>query len=124
MTERKKVLIVDDSRTALMMSEMILKDGPFKILTASDGAQAVDVAVSEQPDLILMDVCMPNKDGFEALKEIRSREETQAIPVIMVTTRGEAENIELGYETGCNDYVTKPVNGQELVSKINNLIDG
>jgi DNA-binding response OmpR family regulator len=107
-----------------MMSEMILKDGPFKILTASDGAQAVDVAVSEQPDLILMDVCMPNKDGFEALKEIRTREETQAIPVIMVTTRGEAENIELGYETGCNDYVTKPVNGQELVSKINNLIDG
>jgi CheY-like chemotaxis protein len=115
-------LVVDDSKTALMMNQMILKGRHFKILTASDGLEALDKALAERPDLILMDICMPNMDGFEAVKKIRAREETSAIPIIMVTTRGEPENIELGYETGCNDYVTKPVCGQELVSKINDLI--
>lgn len=122
MSERKKILIVDDSGTARMMSEMILKSKPFKILTANDGLEAVDKAVSERPDLILMDVCMPNMNGLEALGEIRAREETSAIPIIMVTTKGEAESIELGYETGCNDYVLKPVSSQELISKIADLI--
>ncbi len=122
MSEHKKILLVDDSGTARMMSEMILKSQPFKILIASDGLEAVEKAVSAHPDLILMDICMPNMNGLEALAEIRSREETSTIPIIMVTTKGEAENIELGYETGCNDYVTKPINGQELISKIVDLI--
>ena len=122
MSERKKILIADDSGTARMMSEMILKSQPFKILTANDGLEAVEKAVSAHPDLILMDVCMPNMNGLEAVAEIRSREETSTIPIIMVTTKGEAKSVELGYETGCNDYVTKPVNNLELISKINNLI--
>jgi CheY-like chemotaxis protein len=121
-SERKKILIVDDSKTALMMSQMILKNKSFQVLTARNGLEGVEKAVSEQPDLILMDVCMPEMNGFEAVKEIRAREETRAIPIIMVTTLGEAENVELGYETGCNDYVTKPISSVELLSKINNLI--
>ncbi len=122
MSEHKKILIVDDSKTAMMMSQMILRNKPFEVVTANNGLEAVEKAVSDQPDLILMDLCMPEMDGFDAVKEIRARGETNAIPIIMVTTRGEAENIELGYETGCNDYVTKPVSSVELVSKINNLI--
>ncbi len=118
----KKILIVDDSKTALMMSQMILRNKPFEVVTANNGLEAVEKAVSDQPDLILMDLCMPEMDGFEAVKEIRARGETNAIPIIMVTTKGEAESVELGYETGCNDYVTKPVSSVELVSKINNLI--
>ncbi len=122
MSEHKKILIVDDSKTALIMSQMILKSRSFQILTAQNGLEAVEKAVSEKPDLILMDVCMPEMNGFEAVKEIRARGETSAIPIIMVTTLGEPENVELGYETGCNDYVTKPISNVELVSKINNLI--
>ncbi len=122
MSEHKKILIVDDSSTARMMSQMILRNKPFEVVTANNGLEAVEKAASDQPDLILMDVCMPEMGGIEAVKEIRARGETNAIPIIIVTTRGEAENIELGYETGCNDYVTKPVSSVELVSKINNLI--
>jgi len=78
----------------------------------------VDTALRERPDLILMDVVMPNMGGFEAVKALRAHPETQAIPVIMVTTRGEEDNITRGFEVGCDDYVTKPVNGPELVAKI------
>jgi len=122
MVEPKKILVVDDSNTARMMCQMILKHRPFKILTASDGLEAVETAISEQPDLILMDVCMPKMGGIEAVRNIRAREETRAIPIIMVTTKGEAENVELGYESGCNAYVTKPISSLELTSKIDDLI--
>ena len=122
MSGHKKILIVDDSKTALMMSQMILKNRSFEILTAQNGLEGIEKAVSEQPDLILMDICMPEMNGFTAVKEIRAREETSAIPVIMVTTLGDAENVEFGYENGCNDYITKPINNVELVSKIDNLI--
>jgi DNA-binding response OmpR family regulator len=68
-----------------------------------------------------MDVVMPTMDGFEACRKIRIRAETNGIPIIMVTTRGEAINVETGYECGCNDYVTKPIDKVELLEKIENL---
>ena len=122
MTQRKKILLVDDSSTVLMVEQMILKNSPFDIVIARDGEAGFETAVKERPDLILMDVMMPRMDGFDALREIRAHEEIKDIPVIMVTTRGEGVNIETGYTVGCNDYVTKPINGSELLSKINNLI--
>jgi len=91
-------------------------------LQAKDGAEAVKVAKKELPDLILMDVMMPQMDGYEACRAIRAQEETKAIPVIMVTTRGEPVNVETGYRSGCNDYVTKPVNTLELLAKVKSLI--
>jgi len=69
-----------------------------------------------------MDVVMPRKTGFEACRELKQREDTKAIPVILVTTRGEGENVEAGYESGCNDYVTKPINAQELLTKVRDHI--
>jgi DNA-binding response OmpR family regulator len=80
------------------------------------------MASSEKPDLILMDVVMPIMDGFEACRQIRMQAETNGIPIIMVTTRGEAINVETGYESGCNDYVTKPIDKVELLTKIESLI--
>ncbi len=121
---KKKILVVDDSKTALFMVTMILKKEPYVLVTATDGQQALDVAVAEHPDLILMDVCMPNKTGFEACRELKQREDTKAIPVILVTTRGEEENVEAGFESGCNDYVTKPINAQELLAKVRDNIAG
>jgi DNA-binding response OmpR family regulator len=115
---KRKILVVDDSRTALFMVTTILRKERYELVTASDGEQAIAMAEEERPDLILMDVVMPNKTGFEACRELKRRDDTRAIPVILVTTRGEGENIEAGFESGCNDYVTKPINAQELLTKV------
>ena len=111
---KKKILVVDDSRTALFMVTTILRKERYELVTASDGEQALEMAASERPDLILMDVIMPRKTGFEACRELKRREDTKAIPVILVTTRGEGENVEAGFESGCNDYVTKPINARSF----------
>src|SRR5690349_4150793 len=112
----RKILLVDDSSTALMMATMILsKRTKHELITATDGEEAIQKAAAEIPDLILMDVVMPNKNGFQACREIRSNTKTAHIPVILVTTRGEEECVEIGFESGCNDYITKPINAQELV---------
>jgi len=118
----KKILLVDDSNTILLMERMILGREPYALVTAGDGREAVAKALAERPDLILMDVVMPQMDGFTACRELRAREETCRIPIIMVTTRGEAGNVEIGFESGCSDYVTKPINGPELLAKIHNLL--
>jgi len=115
---KKKILVVDDSRTALFMVTTILRKERYELVTACDGEQALEMAAAEHPDLILMDVIMPRKTGFEACRELKRREDTKAIPVILVTTRGEGENVEAGFQSGCNDYVTKPINAQELLTKV------
>ena len=119
---RKKILVVDDSGTARMLGQMALARSAYDVVLAKDGAEAVQMARKELPDLILMDVMMPRMDGFEACRNIRAQEETRAIPVIMCTTRGEPLNVETGYQAGCNDYVTKPVNTLELLAKVRSLI--
>lgn len=118
---RKKILLVDDAATILMMEQMILR-GPYDLVTAKDGQEAVEKAEVEKPDLILLDVVMPRLGGFEACKQIRTRESTQSIPIIMVTTRSEAESLETGFQNGCNDYVTKPINPTELLEKVKNQL--
>ncbi len=119
---RKKILIVDDSKTTLFMESMILRKGPYDLVTAMNGQQAVDKALEERPDLILMDVVMPRMTGFQACRALRERPETKGIPVILVTTRGEQENIEAGFASGCSDYVTKPIDGVELLAKVRNYV--
>ncbi len=121
-TGRKKILLVDDSKTSIFMERMILQKRGFELVTACNGEEAVRTAVEERPDLILMDVVMPKMNGFEAVKEIRQTNSIKTTPIIMVTTRGESDNVEVGFETGCNDYVTKPIDGTELLSKIDNLL--
>ncbi len=121
--ERKKILLVDDSGTILMMEKMILSREPYELVTAKDGKEAIEKAATERPDLILLDVVMPHLTGFEVLEELRSHDSTKATPVILVTTRGEAVNVEAGYAGGCNDYVTKPINSVELITKVRNYLD-
>ncbi len=120
---RKKILMVDDAATILMMEKMFLSKEPYDLITAKDGQEAVEKAESERPDLILMDIVMPKMDGFEAVQKIRENEATKSIPIIMVTTRGEEKNMEQGYKNGCNDYVTKPINSSELLTKIRNFLE-
>jgi len=122
MAEPKKVLLVDDSSTALLMEKMILGKGPYALLTAANGEEAVAKALAEVPDLILLDVMMPRMNGFEACRRIRQSEATRSVPIIMVTTRGEAGHVEEGFASGCSDYITKPINSSELLAKVQSFL--
>lgn len=119
---RKKILLVDDSATLLMMERMILGKGGYDLVTATNGEEAIAKARAERPDVILMDVVMPKMNGFDACRAIRADEEIRGTPIIMVTTRGEGANVEAGFLSGCNDYVTKPINSAELLTKLRNVL--
>lgn len=120
---RKKILLVDDSATTLMMEQMVLRGQGYEIVTAKNGREAVVTAAGEKPDLILLDVVMPEMNGFEACRRIREQEATKYVPIIMVTTKGEEQNVETGFESGCSDYITKPINGAELLTKVRGYLD-
>jgi len=119
---KKKVLLVDDSNTVLLMEKMILSKEPIELIVARDGLEGIEKAKSEQPDVILLDVIMPRLDGLSACAILRSDAATAHIPIIMVTTRGEESNIETAFRNGCTDYVTKPINGLELLTKLHNIL--
>jgi CheY-like chemotaxis protein len=121
----KKILLVDDSSTALLMEEMLFREHTtYGLVMARDGQEAVQKAIAEQPNLILMDVIMPKMNGFEACREMRKHANLQRVPIIMVTSRGESYHVELGFESGCNDYVTKPINGPQLIEMVNGYLGG
>jgi CheY-like chemotaxis protein len=106
-----KILLVDDSSTTLLMEQMLFdKYTKYNLITARDGQEAVQKAAAEEPDLILMDVVMPKMDGFDACREMRKLEKLRRVPIILVTSRGEPVNVETGFASGCNDYLTKPIN--------------
>lgn len=123
MMDQKKILLVDDSSTVLLMEKMILSKSPYRLVTAADGQEGFDKAISERPDLILLDVVMPKMDGFEVCRKLRERDDMRGVPVIMVTTRGELKSVETGYQSGCTDYITKPINGLELLSKVKSYLE-
>src|ERR1044071_9599554 len=106
---KKKILAVDDSNTILLMDRTMLSRD-YDVITAKDGVDAVLKANGDTPDLILLDVMMPRMNGFEACKVLKTQENTKHIPIIMVTTRGEESSVKSGFCTGCNDYITKPIN--------------
>ena len=121
MSTHKRILLVDDSNTVLMMERMILSKS-YEVLLARDGVEAVVKARSERPDAILLDVMMPKLDGIAACLAIRNQPETAHIPIVMVTTRAEEANIERAFRNGCTDYVTKPINSVELLTKLQNIL--
>ena len=119
----KKILLVDDSSTTLLMEEMMLREHTrYGVVLARNGEEAVEKAIAERPNLVLMDVIMPKMNGFEACREMRKHDALRRVPIIMVTSRGESCNVEQGFESGCNDYVTKPINGAELIEIVNGYL--
>ncbi len=111
----KKILIVDDERNIVEIIAFNLKKEGYEVLKASDGVEGVALALSENPDLILLDIMMPRMDGYEACKKIR---EKKATPIIMLTARAEEVDKVLGLELGADDYVTKPFGVRELLARV------
>jgi len=122
MTQKKKILLVDDAETILLMEKMFLGKASYDFVTAKDREQAIQLAKSERTDLILLDIVMPKLNGFDACLRLRSSSATSSIPIIMVTTRGEGMNVEKGFESGATDYITKPIDGIELLSKVRSYL--
>ena len=102
-----------------MANRMLLGDQPnYGLISACDGKEGVETAIRERPELILMDVEMPRMDGLEACKLIKQNPLTKHIPVILLTMRAEQPYVQRGYASGCNDFLTKPVNEQKLTAVI------
>jgi len=118
-----KILIVDDSPTELHVLAKILQHGGHEALTASDGEAGIAAAKSQGPDVILMDVVMPGINGFQATRKLSRDPKTQQIPVLMVTTKDQDTDIEWGMRQGAKGYLVKPVDGRELLNKIDELLD-
>lgn len=119
---RKKILLVDDSPVILTMEQMILSRGPYDLVMARDGQEGVEKARAERPDLILMDQRMPVLDGMAAVQSLRADPVTRHIPVIMLTGSHEAKGVEAAFASGCSDYLTKPVNAAELMTKVKSFL--
>ncbi len=117
-----KVLVVDDDVETLRLITIMLQRQGFQILTAGNGSQAITLANAEQPNLMVLDIMMPDLDGYAVMKEIRSNPKTTHIPVLMFTARGQVEDKVNGYEAGADDYLTKPVHPTELVAHIRSLL--
>jgi twitching motility two-component system response regulator PilH len=109
-----RVLIVDDSPSQLLQLQRIVESLGHQVLTATDGALGVAAAKAEKPDLILMDVVMPNLNGFQATRQITRDAETAQIPVILVTTKDQETDKVWGARQGAKAYLTKPVDEAEL----------
>ena len=114
-----KILYVEDNEDNVYMLSRHLKRKGFDIVIAVDGEQGVEMASSEKPDLILMDLSLPKMDGWTATKTIKSNENLKSIPIIALSAHAMDEHKQRAMDSGCNDYDTKPVDIDRLLNKIN-----
>ena len=115
---KKTILIVEDEPRNLKLIRDLLQASGYLTLEATDGAQGIELAKAHKPDLILMDIMMPNMDGFEATKILKADAETRNIPIIALTSyamKGDEEKIR---EAGCDGYITKPIDTKEFLKKV------
>jgi len=115
---KKTILVVDDEPDVLTFLKKRLEAHNYKVITASDGVEGIKKVSQAKPDIILLDIIMPNKDGFTMLSELRAKEETQDIPVVIISARGESRSIFKGQNLGAIDYLIKPYDFKELLKYI------
>ena len=121
-TKTPIVLVVDDNLQNLELLQACLEDMDCKTLPAHDGIEALKIIADNPPDLILLDVMMPKMSGFEVCKRIKNDPKTTDIPVIMVTALNEFGDIERGIDSGTDDFISKPVNKLELLTRVRTML--
>ena len=117
-----KVLIADDEHNIRHILDFSLNSEGFDVIAAANGEDAFTLAVSESPDLIILDVMMPGQGGIETCRQIKADERTSTIPVILLTARASRENREEGLAAGANDYITKPFSPQKVINVVNSFL--
>ena len=115
---RKRILVVDDEARVREMIEFRLRQYGFDVIQAADGREALAIASKEQPDLVLLDVMMPELDGFQVCSRLKQHEATQHIPVVMLTAKAEAKDVTRAFNSGAADYVVKPYDPVVLQQKV------
>ena len=118
------ILIADDSPTEIYVLKMMLEKYDHEIIIAEDGEQAVDIAHSRHPDLILMDIVMPKLNGFQATRRLTKDPDTESIPIIIVSSKNQETDKLWGMRQGAKGYLGKPVTEEQLILEINNLLNG
>ena len=118
----EKILVVDDERHIVRLVEINLQRAGYDVITAYDGVECIEKVESENPDLIVLDVMMPRKDGFETLKELQVNDDTKDIPIIMLTAKAQDRDIFIGWSAGVSAYLTKPFNPKELLTFIERIL--
>lgn len=116
-----KVLIVDDEPNILMSLEFLLKKGGYEVFIARDGREALDIVEAELPDIILLDVMMPEVDGYEVCQKVKNDVETRKIKIIFLSAKTKQEDIDKGYEMGADLYITKPFSTRNLMAQVDSL---
>ena len=120
--KKSKILVVDDEPDAVELVAFNLKNAGFDVVTAGDGKEALSKARSAHPDLVVLDLMLPEMDGLDVCKNLRKEPETANIPIVMLTAKtGEVDRV-LGLELGADDYVTKPFSTRELILRVKNLL--
>jgi two-component system alkaline phosphatase synthesis response regulator PhoP len=118
MTSRKKILIVDDERITTQLVQAFLEPHDFEVVLAYDGVEALEVARAEKPDLILLDIVLPRKDGFDVCAELRSDPDFKDVRILMFTAKGLSQDVERGRQVGADEYIIKPFSGKNLLAII------
>jgi len=119
---RKKVLVVDDDRSLTELLQMVLEDAGYAVALAENGREAIVSAAKDPPDLVVLDVVMPEMDGWATSDHLLSHERTAKIPIIFLSARVGAEDQLRGWYRGCFDYLTKPFDIQELLEKVSQAL--
>ncbi len=118
----KKILIVDDEPNIVMSLEYAFKKKDFGVFIARDGTEALEIAEREIPDLILLDVMMPQMDGYETLKRIRENDKLSQTKVVFLSAKSKEKDIEKGLEMGADGYMTKPFSIKKIISDVEEMI--
>ncbi len=120
--DANRILIVDDDVDALRLVGIMLEHEGFQIIAAASGQQAIEKALEEKPDLIILDVMMPGIDGYQVAMQLRKHPDTQAIPILMFTAKTAVNDKVAGFQAGADDYLTKPIHRAELITRVQALI--
>jgi DNA-binding response OmpR family regulator len=122
MAELKKILVVDDDPYILMSLEFLMKKNGYEVMVARNGTEALDLVEKQIPDLVLLDIMMPDVDGYEICKHIKKSAKLKHSKVVFMSAKSKEVDIQKGYDLGASLYVTKPFSTRELVKKVNELI--
>ncbi|MEO8358104.1 MAG: response regulator, partial [Chloroflexota bacterium] len=118
----EKILIIDDDLDTLRLVGLMLQRQGYQISAATNGQQGLDKAFEEDPDLILLDIMMPDMDGYEVTRRLRRNPSTMATPILMFTAKTQLDDKVIGFEVGANDYLTKPTHPSELQARVKTLL--
>jgi twitching motility two-component system response regulator PilH len=120
----KTILVVDDSPTALKITSETLTEKGFRVVGASDGEEALEIATRVHPDLIVLDIILPKKNGFQVCRQLKTESATSDIKILMLSSKNQASDRFWGQKQGADAYITKPFDDEELIEAIESLLKG